>query len=395
MNAREKLNMLDKKTIIFLLLVFFLGIGLACNFSSNEIDVQIQLPTIKPTQTLFNDRSSQLRETPSPETQQVDTTIATATINVHSINKRSGPSGDFPSIGYAFRDDIFPVYAKNKDSTWLLIDIEESIWVAAAYVDMNIDIDLLPFVGEDLTFQPVSVPTIEITEVLQNVETAKQNTITDEIADKRIEILDFSDSNLEVLNISVYELENGNLEIFGEVKNKSNHPLKNIVVTSVLFDNNNSIKATSSNFVLVPWWYSVTNNAVLFPNERAPFAIHFSQPGTWDDINALVNYDIARDIDTMDIYREIKSSNSIGFAEEIHNTNFTIKGELENYGNSTCATTWIVATLFDNDGQVIGIDETVTDSKIIRPGESKPFEINLFARGKVASYILLYNSIRR
>jgi hypothetical protein len=42
---------------------------------------------------------------------------------------------------------------------------------------------------------------------------------------------------------------------------------------------------------------------------------------------------------------------------------------------------------------VVGVDEVLTDYDEFHPGETLPFKVEVFSRGKVDSYQLLYYSI--
>lgn len=180
--------------------------------------------------------------------------------------------------------------------------------------------------------------------------------------------------------------------VFGELVNKSKLPMKNIRINNYLIDGKGIIAAVDTGNVIVPWWYSLSHTGLLFPGEKAPFSAYFQIPSEWEEIDHDVFYELVEhdELESSGYYRDISLQNDSIAPLDNELRNFVISGEFLNTGMSSCSTIWIVATIFDKDGKIIGMDEMVTDTETLQPGERKAFKFPIFARGDAEDYHLLF-----
>jgi len=83
----------------------------------------------------------------APVTQLADTSApsCTGTIQVSSLNVRSGPGTGYSVLGYGFRDESYPVGGTNPDGSWVLLGTNVgSAWVSNNYVQRDGDCSSLP-----------------------------------------------------------------------------------------------------------------------------------------------------------------------------------------------------------------------------------------------------------
>ena len=409
------------RLILFRVLLFlffiFASVSLACISSTNateeihgtginqptqdENSTTIPTPTltstVSPTGTATNQQSQfekptiiltpSLTSTPSP--------AGIATINVSRVNLRIGPGTNYAIAGKAESGDIFPIYGKISNGDWLWIDWSQPVWVATELVEIGVDMSIIPVVkdnaGTTVTADILNSPTPEIvvTEPISTSEAIGTTTPTPVAVKARV----------EVVNLTSYQSTSGFVDLIfmGEVLNLRNEPLKKIDVTIELLDANGNLLDFESGRVKTPWGFNLWNTGVLYPSLKAPYRVSFDDPGSWTEFNVSIDYSLADRKDIENHHREVEVINDTGRPIDDILYNYQITGEVKNTGFVHCYNTWIVATLFDNDGNVIGINETVTDidtdnDKLV-PGETVPFKIEMYARGEVAYYELIFFAI--
>lgn len=204
------------------------------------------------------------------------------------------------------------------------------------------------------------------------------------------------DRNFEIISLSIYSQDAETIMVFGELVNKSKLPMKNIRINHYLIDDKGIITAFDTGNVLVPWWYSLSNTGLLFPGEKAPFSAYFQIQSEWKEIDHDVFYELVEhdELELSNYYRDISLQNDSIVSLDNELKNFVISGEFLNTGMSSCSTIWIIATIYDKRGEIIGIDEMVTDTEIVQPGELKAFKFPVFARGDAEDYHLLFYAFK-
>jgi len=85
-----------------------------------------------------------------------------------SANIRSGPGIEFPVAKGALQGEVWPVYGKNADGSWLLIDAINYWWIKTSLGTLDVGVDALPLAPTPLptntpTLTPTKTPTLTVT----------------------------------------------------------------------------------------------------------------------------------------------------------------------------------------------------------------------------------------
>lgn len=388
-----------------ILAIFSLAMGiLACS-------------TINPTPVIIVRTLTPTRPLPTATTtppQLVDTTtpspLAKATIIVRTSFLRSGPGQNYRSNGAAKAGDIFPVFGKDPTGEWYQVNWREPTWIAAALVKLDIDPALLPTVNPETGLpagQPLETRSLlgpSVTATLTPLDTSTPvpsdtpqpsstatNTPTPTPTSTPTPVV--ADGKLEAFNFSIYKSSNGSLIVFGEVGNRGDIPIKNLRITISIFDAGNNLLDTESNFVSTPWGHNLWSDGVLYGSQTAPFEVIFDNPGSWVNYTAKLEYEVAGPSDMASHYNNLVVKNDTGRIIQDFLYNYQVTGEVENTGAFPSGNVWLVATLYDKNGSIIGIEEGATDLSQLDPGQSAPFKIKIAAHGDVAYYRLLLDAI--
>jgi hypothetical protein len=93
---------------------------------------------------------------------------------------------------------------------------------------------------------------------------------------------------------------------------------------------------------------------MLYPSEQAPFKIFFDDPGNWITYKAAFEYKEAEEREYSDHCTDLTVIIDIGRSIDDFLFNYQVTGEIENNGNSLCGPIWIIATINDENGKVVG-----------------------------------------
>ena len=200
---------------------------------------------------------------------------------------------------------------------------------------------------------------------------------------------------VEVFNVTPHTDYDGDLWLYGEVRNTGSLPAKRIEVTATLYDENGAVLAVDSSSARTPLYLSIWYVGVLHPSEQAPFRIHFESPGEWENWQIRLTYSEATESDFAKHYNQLRIVNDQGRPVDELLYNYRVSGEIENTGESETGRVRIITTLYDAQGRVVGIDD-ISGSELdpLLPGEAAPFSVDLYARGPVASYRLFIRSVK-
>lgn len=366
--------------------------GMACGLTAT--------PTVIPKNrenqviTATHAAQQQVDEDRQGETEQSFTLqeIHTAKVLVASLNIRRGAGSNFPIDGYVSQDEILQVFAKSSDGYWILIDPEKSGWISSSYVELDTDLDDIPVYTTEMQFEAIASFSATPTSVKPEPGEESHLTATPQSSMPPISI----DRNFEIVSLSIYSQDAETIMVFGELVNKSKLPMKNIRINNYLIDDKGIITAFDTGNVLVPWWYSLSHTGLLFPGEKAPFSAYFQIQSEWKEIDHDVFYELVEhdELELSNYYRDISLQNDSIVSLDNELKNFVISGEFLNTGMSSCSTIWIIATIYDKRGEIIGMDEMVTDTEIVQPGELKAFKFPVFARGDAEDYHLLFYAFK-
>jgi len=346
-------------------------------------------PTI-PTDTT-TDITAPLQETYTPTPQPTETTTplsyGNATVIAANCNLRSGPGKNYAVVGNAKQGDVFPVFGKDETGEWIQVDWEKQVWISASLLKLDIEKSNLPVIV-------ASSPSVTSTQALVQEVTQPVGTPTLAPIGTSTVTPIVSNGFIEVFNISTYNSD-GDLIIYGEVRNIGDKPVKHAEVSITLYDVNGNLLDTDSATVSAPLEFSAWYFGILYPSEQAPFRIIFDNPGNWKEIRTSIEYEEATESDYSDQYKDLRVIHDTGRAINEWLFNYKVSGEIENIGDITCGPVRIVVTLYNNKGQIVGMEETgMTDVERLNPGETAPFTVEVYARGPVAYYRIIVAAIK-
>ncbi|MCB8941598.1 MAG: hypothetical protein H6655_24540 [Ardenticatenaceae bacterium] len=199
---------------------------------------------------------------------------------------------------------------------------------------------------------------------------------------------------VELVSATDYQSD-GNLVIYGEVFNSGDLPAKEPDVRVTLYDEAGSVLVTESSFVDLPLALSLWFTGVLYPGEKAPFTILVNDPGEWTSYDIDLVYEEANRRDFEEHCREFLVSNDSGRAIDDLLYNYRVSGEIKNTGEKECGPVRFSVTLYDVQGNVVGVNTYMSDVDPFAPQEEYPFSVEIFARGDVDSYAILTRAIEK
>lgn len=413
--------------IILALLSLLMGM-LACTMAAPTPVILVK--TFTPTLPLPSSTTTPTEPAASP----TPTSLAKATIIVKTCFLRSGPGKTFRSNGAAKAGDIFPVFGKDPTGDWYQINWENPTWIAAELVKLDVDPALVPTVtletglagsppmetlqilepSSTTTLLPTGTSTAKPSETAQPSSTATftpqpintisptpgvtiqpSATLTTPPIQNYTPTPVVTNGKIEVSNISIYQSSDVGLGmvVYGEVSNRDVTPIKNARVTISIYGADNNLLETESRYIYTPWGQNLWSNGLLYSNQKAPFELIFNNSGLLENYKAEIEYETAGPGDTAIHYNNLAVKNDSGTAIQDFLYNYQITGEVENTGNSSCGNVWLVATLYDKNGLIVGVEEGATDLSQLSPGQSAPFNIKIATHGDVASYRLLVDAI--
>ena len=170
----------------------------------------------------------------------------------------------------------------------------------------------------------------------------------------------------------------GYLYLFGEIKNNSEKILTNITLSANFIDFDNNIIGTYARSPEID---------TLNPNQFSPFEIIYLDPNT---ITKVRNFSLSVD------YKIGKAKPNLLYIDHINNRlDFTgfyyINGEITNIGTHPANNVTVVATIYDLDGNIIGITKAITEPFIIEPQNKGAFGLAVNAKKisfKIKDFIL-------
>jgi hypothetical protein len=161
---------------------------------------------------------------------------------------------------------------------------------------------------------------------------------------------------LEILSHTSY-VDGNWLHIVGEVKNNSNYPMEYVKIVITLYDNNSKVVGTD---------FTYTELDVIPPGGKSPF-----ESGT-DEWTGTATYKLQVEgregaLGRQDL--EVIDHSSYQDGDWLH-----VRGEVQNNGTTPAEYVKLILTLYDVNGEVIGMDFTYTMLDNIPPGGTSPFE---------------------
>ena len=166
-----------------------------------------------------------------------------------------------------------------------------------------------------------------------------------------------------VNSTSQYVDEFGYLYVLGEISNESEQPMVNITLKATFFDSEGQVLGE---------YYRHPEISVINPDEISPFEIIYLDPSTSDkvkDFKIATFYQTGNEHYTKPENLFIESVNSrldfTGF--------YYINGKIKNQGSENANNVTVVATVYDRNGNVIGLTKSITEPFVILPKETAAF----------------------
>ena len=199
----------------------------------------------------------------------------------------------------------------------------------------------------------------------------------------------------EVLNVTPHQGTDGDLWLYGEVRNGGLRHLRGVEILATLYDEDGKVLATDTGYVSTPLQGTLWHRDVLYSGEVAPFRILFESAGQWKDWKITLEYAEATISDYDDHYPDLELLSHQGRAIDAWLSNYRVSGEIQNVGQMETGNVRMTVTLYDSQDRVVGIgDMYMTEDDTLLPGEVVPFAVDIYARGTVSSYRILYRSVK-
>jgi hypothetical protein len=132
--------------IIFLILVCCNSTGQNDETEPKKIEIETVFSLTPTTKKIIPKVTPSNIPTPSP--------LGNATVKVNLANLRSGPGTTFEVVGSRSLNDILPIYGKDNNSEWIIIDWIEGIWISTTIVNLDVDINTIPIYVNENSISP-------------------------------------------------------------------------------------------------------------------------------------------------------------------------------------------------------------------------------------------------
>ena len=167
----------------------------------------------------------------------------------------------------------------------------------------------------------------------------------------------------------------GALYFFGEITNTGDLPLGHPRVSVVLYDAAGQALGKELGYA--------TQDFVV-PGQRVPIKALFRQPPEWTRFEVLFKPEAAR-YNGFLVYTDLSPS-EMTFARD-PSLGYSLSGMIKNIGERQARFVQVVVTLYNADGQVVGVDGTFARPNGLAPNESAPFKVPFYlTAGEPTSY---------
>ncbi len=163
------------------------------------------------------------------------------------------------------------------------------------------------------------------------------------------------------------------LHIVGEVANRSDKPQAFVKVTATLYDEAGTVIETDFTYTAID---------IVPPGQTVPFELSTDQYANLADYKVQVQ---GRPADELP-YAGLSVVNQSDYVDDIGYRH--IVGEVSNQGQASAEFVQVVASLYDEAGQIVGTDFTYADLDVLPPGGTSPFELSVGEVVQFSSYSL-------
>jgi hypothetical protein len=168
-----------------------------------------------------------------------------------------------------------------------------------------------------------------------------------------------------ILSHSSFIDDIGYFHVVGEVKNAGDVSINSVKVTAIFYDADNTVLAQNFAYSLID---------LILPGRKAPFEIMLMDKAASSKVD---HYTL--DID----FNEFPSGKPIGLKilsnnSYIDQTSFLhVTGGIENIADTTATNIRVVATFYDQQGNVVGCAYAYAEPKDLDPNQNASFDITL------------------
>lgn len=180
---------------------------------------------------------------------------------------------------------------------------------------------------------------------------------------------------LRIEGLAFYHTPADSLWCLGEVINLSTEPAEEVQVRVTLHDARGELLATGAAF---------TQLDVLAGRGRSPFSILFTAPpASFAQYQTQVLSGV-RSTHLGPRYRDLVVSETWG--GWLDESNYQVRGRLENTGRSEAEKVALIVTLYDEEHHVVGARSVGIEAELFLPGAVAPFDITVTPLGPVARF---------
>jgi uncharacterized protein YraI len=147
---------MKNKFRLFIAVIMLFAAILACESSETASIQDTDELAISETEIIEEQTPLVQANTPAPKYTSTPYPIDNAIVTANLCNLRSGPGTDYSIVGSVEKDDVVPIFGRNENSDWLLIDYSQSIWIAASLVKLNKNMSAIDIADIASLSNPVS-----------------------------------------------------------------------------------------------------------------------------------------------------------------------------------------------------------------------------------------------
>jgi LysM repeat protein len=180
---------------------------------------------------------------------------------------------------------------------------------------------------------------------------------------------------LKIVGLGFFRTPADSLWCLGEVVNLSDEPAEEIQVEVTLHDAQGQLLAAGVAF---------TQLDILAQGGRSPFGILFSAPPTSFSQYQTKVLSGVRSTHLGPRYAALAVAEKWG--GPLDESNYQVRGRVENTGQAEAEKVAIVVTLYDREGHVVGARTVGIEADVFLPGAVAPFDVTLTPLGSVDHY---------
>ncbi len=186
-------------------------------------------------------------------------------------------------------------------------------------------------------------------------------------------------------NVNFYENAQGDLVILGQVSNDADLPMSFVRVRALLYGPEDRLLTEQDTFL---------STDLLEPGEFAPFIITLvggTPPNTLRfDLAASASYENLEDT----TFYDSEYFDVLADADFSEDESLIVFGEVTNIGGQTANLVKAIVTVFNEDGEVIGVGNTLVAQQRLEPEEMTRFELTLIEiDGAPANFLVTVQGI--